>query len=62
MTDPDDTVQAEVLSDIFKNLGIMGIIVSKKMVKNVLRNPTRALEITAKIATAAASRNPEIVM
>ena len=32
------------------------------MVKNVLRNPTRALDITANIATAAASRNPKNVM
>ena len=29
------------------------------MAKNVLNNPTRALDITAKMATAAASRNPK---
>ena len=32
------------------------------MAKNVLRNPSRALNITANIATAAASRNPKNVM
>ena len=32
------------------------------MAKNVLKNPTRALDITANIATAAASRNPKNVM
>ena len=31
------------------------------MAKNVLENPTRALDITAIIATAAASRNPKTV-
>ena len=34
-----------------------GLNVSKKMAKNVLSNPGRALVLTAKIATAAASRN-----
>ena len=29
------------------------------MAKNVLKNPHRALDITANIATAAASRNPK---
>ena len=32
------------------------------MAKNVLKNPSRALDITANIATAAASRNPKNVM
>ena len=32
------------------------------MAKNVLKNPTRALDFTANIATAAASRNPKNVM
>ena len=31
--------------------------VSKKMAKNLLGNPGRALELTAKIATAAVSKN-----
>ena len=53
----DNTIQAEGLSDFFKNLGKNGLHVSKKMAKNVLSNPGRSLDLTAKIATAAASRN-----
>ena len=34
-----------------------GLNVSKKMAKNVLSNPGRALDLTAKIATAAVSKN-----
>ena len=32
------------------------------MAKNVLKNPSRALDSTANIATAAASRNPKNIM
>ena len=53
----DNVIQAEGLGDLFKNLGKKGLNVSKKMAKNVLSNPGRALDLTAKIATAAASRN-----
>ena len=57
MTVSDNTIKSEGLGDFFKNLGKKRINVSKKMAKNVLRNPGRALDLTAKIATAAASRN-----
>ena len=53
----DNMIQAEGLGDFFKNLGKKGLNVSKKMAKKVLSNPGRALGLTAKIATAAASRN-----
>ena len=53
----DNTIQAGGLGDFFKNLGKKGLNASKKMTKNVLSNPGRALALTAKIATAAASRN-----
>ena len=53
----DNTIQAESLGDFFKNLGKKGLNLSKKMAKNVLSNPGRALDLTAKIATAAASKN-----
>ena len=56
------TIEAEGLGGFFKNLGKKGLNVSKKMAKNVSSNPTRALDITANIATAAASRNPRNVM
>ena len=52
----DNSIQAEGLGDFFKNLGKKGVNVSKKMAKNVLSNPGRALDLPAKIATAAASR------
>ena len=58
----DNTIKAEGLGDFFKNLGKKGLNVSKKMAKNVLSNPTRALDFTENIATAAASRNPKNVM
>ena len=51
----DNTLQAEYLGDFFMNLGKKGLNISKKMAKNVLKNPSRALDITANIATAAAS-------
>ena len=53
----DNTIQAEGLGDFFKNLGKKGLNASKKMAKNVINTPGRALVLTAKIATAAASRN-----
>ena len=57
MTVSDNTIKAEVLVNFYENLCIKGLNVSKKMAKNVLSNPGRALDLTAKIATAAASRN-----
>ena len=57
MTFSDDTIKAEGLGDFFNNLGKKGLNVSKKMAKNVLSNPGRALDLSAKIARAAASRN-----
>ena len=57
MTVSDSTIKAQGLGDFFKNLGKKGLNVSKKMARNVLSNPGRALDLTAKIATAAASRN-----
>ena len=57
MTVSDNTIKAEGLGDFFMNLGKKGLNVSKKMAKNVLSNPRRALDLTAKIATAVASKN-----
>ena len=51
----DNIIQAEGLGDFFKNLGKKALNVSKKMAKNVLSSPSRALDLTAKIATAAVS-------
>ena len=52
----DNTIQAESLSDFFKILGKKGLNISKKMAKNILSNPGRALDLKAKIATAAVSK------
>ena len=52
-----DNTKADGLGDFFKNLGKKGLIISKKMAKNALSNPGRALNMTAKIATATACRN-----
>ena len=53
----DNVIQAEGLGDFFKSLGRKGLNVSKKMARNVLSNPGRALDLTAKIATSAVSKN-----
>ena len=44
------------------SLGKKGLNVSKKMAKNVLKNPGRALEIGANVGTAFASRNPKAAL
>ena len=53
----DNKLKADGFGNFFKNLGKKGFNVSKKMAKNVLSNPGRALDLTAKLATEAASRN-----
>ena len=62
MTVSDNTIQAEGLSDFFRNLGKSSVKIGKKLAKKVLKNPLRALDITANIATAAASRSPKNVL
>ena len=62
MTVNDNTIQAEGLGDFFKNLGKKGLNVSKKMAKNVLRNPGRALEIGANVGTAFATGSPKAAL
>ena len=57
MTVSDNTIKSEGLGDFFKNLGKKALNVSKKMAKNVLSNPGRALDLTGKMVSAAVSRN-----
>ena len=52
----DSMIQAKGFGDFFKNLG-KKLNVSIKIAKNVLSNPGRTLDLTAKIATAAAFKN-----
>ena len=56
----DKTIQVEGFGYFFTNLGKKAPKVSKKMAKHVLKNPSRALYITANIATAGASKNPKL--
>ena len=53
----DIMIQAEGLGDFFKNLGKKGLNVSKRMAKNVLKNPGWALEIGSNVGTAFAFRS-----
>ena len=58
----DDVIQAEGLGDFFKNLGKISAKAGKKLAKSVLSNPGRALDLTAKIATAAATKSPKAAL
>ena len=58
----DNVIQAEGLGDFFKNLGKISAKAGKKLAKNVLSNPGPALDLTAKIATAAASKSPKAAL
>ena len=53
----DNVIQAESLGDFFKNLGKASSKAAKKIAKNALKNPSRFLEISANVATAAVSKN-----
>ena len=58
----DNVIQAEGLGDFFKNLGKISAKAGKKLAKDVLSNPGRALDLTAKIATAAATKSPKAAL
>ena len=58
----DNTIQAESLNSFFKNLGKISSKPGKKLATNVLKNPSRALEIGANIATAAATKSPKAAL
>ena len=58
----NSTKQAEGLSSFFINLGKISPKAVKKLATNVLKNPARALEFGANVATAAASGNPKAAL
>ena len=60
----DNVIQAEGLGNFFKNLGKISAKAGKKLAKNVLSNPARALDLTAKIATAifATTKSPKAAL
>ena len=62
MTVSDNTIKAERLGSFFKNLGKIPAKAGKKLATNVLSNPGRALDLTAKIATAAATKSPKAAL
>ena len=62
MTVSDNTIKAERLVSFFENLGKISSKAGKKLAKNVLSNPGRALDLTAKIATAAATKSPKAAL
>ena len=59
MTVSENTIKAEGLRSFLKNFGKISSKTGKKLAKNVLSNPGRALDLTAKIATAVASESPK---
>ena len=62
ITVSDNTIKAEGLGSFFKNLGKIPAKAGKKLATNVLKNPSRALEITSNIATAAATKSPKAAL
>ena len=65
MTLFDKNVVSESLSNFFKNFknySKEGLNVSKKVAKNMLKYPRRALDITAYVPSAVGSRNPKQVL
>ena len=58
MTVSDATTEAEGLKGFFKSVGKATVNFGQK----VANNPVRALEITSKIGSAAASRNPRAAL
>ena len=62
MTVSDNTIKAEGLGSFFKNLGKISSKAGKKLAKNIISNPGRALDLTAKIATAAATKSPKAAL
>ena len=58
----DNTIKAEGLGSFLKNLGNISSKAGKKLAKNVLSNSGRALDLTAKIATAAATKSPKAAL
>ena len=58
----DNTIKAEGLGSFFKNLGKNSAKAGKKLAKNVFSNAGRALDLTAKIATAAATKSPKAAL
>ena len=62
MTVSDKIIKAEGLGSFSKSLGKISAKTGEKLAKNVIGNPVRALDLTAKIATAAATKSPKAAL
>ena len=58
----DNVNQAEGLVDFFRNLGKKRHNVPKKIAKNLLKNPGRALEVGTNVGTAFATQSPKAAL
>ena len=58
----DNTIKAEGLGSFYLNLRKISAKAGKKLAKNVISNPGRALDLTAKIATPAATKSPKAAL
>ena len=62
MTVSDNTLQVEGLGCFFKNPGGVSAEVDKILATIVLKKPSRGLEITSNIVTAAATKSPKTAL
>ena len=62
MTVSDNTIKAEGLGRFFKNLGKISSKAGEKLAENIINNPGRALDLSAKIASAAATKSPKAAL
>ena len=62
MTVSDNSIVVRGSGDFFKNLGKKGLLISKKMARNVLKNPGRALETGANVGSEFGSRSPKAAL
>ena len=58
----DNVIQAEGMGSFFKNLGKISSEAGKKVAKNKKSNPGRALDLSAKLANAAAIKSPKAAL
>ena len=58
----DNKIEAERLSSFFRKLGKSSSKIGEKSATNVKKSTGRALDLTANIATAAASRNHQAAL
>ena len=58
----DNTIKAEGLGSVFKNLGKISVKASEKIATNALKDPARFLEIGANVGTAVVSKNPRAAL